>query len=101
MLHLRSEVPIQSRPPVARSQIANRENVSAESLHENKVQNTIIPTHDMVATPEKQEISAPVQDISVLPSTSQHFVPPALVVPDKLPSVLRQTQVLRHKNSAH
>ena len=34
MVHLKSEIPIQCRPPVARSQIANREYTSGESLQE-------------------------------------------------------------------
>ena len=47
MVHLKSEIPIQCRPPVARSQIANREYTSGESLQETMIHNTIIPTHDV------------------------------------------------------
>jgi hypothetical protein len=49
MVHLKSEIPIQCRPPVARSQIINRENTSGESLPETMVHNTVIPTHNVTA----------------------------------------------------
>jgi hypothetical protein len=51
MLHLRSEVPIQCRPPVARSQIVNRENMSCESLRETAHQPTAIATHNLSEDP--------------------------------------------------
>src|ERR1700731_1312701 len=34
MLHLRSDTPIQCRPPVAQSQLANRENTSSEPMED-------------------------------------------------------------------
>lgn len=49
MVHLKSEIPIQCRPPVARSQIDNRENTSGESLQETMDHDTVIPTHDVTA----------------------------------------------------
>jgi hypothetical protein len=45
MIHLRSEIPIQRRSPVAQSQIANRENVSGECIQGTQLQGTTIPTH--------------------------------------------------------
>jgi hypothetical protein len=45
MVHLKSEIPIESRAPVARSQLLNRQSVSGE-LQE-PFQSTVIPTHDM------------------------------------------------------
>src|SRR5947207_14280228 len=47
MVYLKSDTPIQCRPPVARSQIASRENTTGETLQETTVHNTIIPTHDV------------------------------------------------------
>jgi hypothetical protein len=47
MVYLKSEIPIQCRAPVARSQIANRENISGESLQETIVHNTRSPAHDV------------------------------------------------------
>ena len=46
MLYLKSDTPIQCRPPVARSQITSRENTSGETLQETTVHNTILPTNN-------------------------------------------------------
>lgn len=46
MMHLRSETPIQCRPPVAQSQLANRENVSGEPMEE-QPQIINVVHHDM------------------------------------------------------
>jgi hypothetical protein len=51
MLHLRSELPIQCHPPVARSQIINRENMSGDSLRETAQQPTAISTHNLTQDP--------------------------------------------------
>ena len=66
MLHLRSELPIQCRPPVARSQIINRENMSGESLRETTQQPTAIATHNIT------------QDPASAPPGSQHPILSAL-----------------------
>jgi hypothetical protein len=45
MLHLQSETPIQCRPPVAQSQLANRENTSSEpmmEIHTNNQQDMVM-----------------------------------------------------------
>lgn len=44
MVHLKSEIPIQCRAPVARSQLASRKNISFESLQATVVNNTV---HDV------------------------------------------------------
>ena len=43
MIHLRSEIPIESRPPVARSQLLHRENVSGDFPE--PFQNTVIQSN--------------------------------------------------------
>src|SRR5271155_2121112 len=45
MVHLRSEIPIESHDPVARSQLLNRQRVSGD--FQEPFHNTVIPTHDM------------------------------------------------------
>src|SRR5271170_8178829 len=45
MVHLRSEIPIESRAPVARSQLLNRQSFSGD--FQEPFHNTVIPTHDM------------------------------------------------------
>src|SRR5271154_5193274 len=45
MVHLRSEIPIEPRAPVARSQLLNRQSVSGD--FQEPFHNTVIPTHDM------------------------------------------------------
>ena len=47
MMYLRSETPIQCRPPVAQSQLANREDVSSEPNMEEQPQIINVVQHDM------------------------------------------------------
>jgi hypothetical protein len=43
MVHLRSEIPIESRPPVAQSQLLHRESVSGEFVE--AFRNTVVPSN--------------------------------------------------------
>jgi hypothetical protein len=69
MLHLRSEVPIQCRPPVARSQIINRENISGESLRETAYQQTTIATHNLVQGPSQASHIQPGSQYPIRPGS--------------------------------
>lgn len=81
MVHLRSEIPIQCRPPVANSQLANRENISGENLPGTVSNDTTMPPDGVVG---------PAHGVSTFRSTSgnnfQQEIAPQQVV--QLPVIL-------------
>ena len=104
MVHLKSEIPIQYRPPVARSQIVNRENTSGESLLETMVHNTVIPTHDVTAASVGHGDSVP--DPSSENRFQGQFTSPQVVRELASPEMLLLTtsapnMQLQHSHSQH
>lgn len=86
MLHLRSEVPIQNRPPVARSQLINRENISDESLREAVYPQTTIATHNFGQAssqapplrPDSQHLIRPSSQVSQSPHLNRTLSSPEM-----------------------
>ena len=67
MTHLLSEIPIQCRPPVARSQLDNRVHSSSESPRCTRMHNTIAPTRQVDGSSHSVPIDSTIHD------PTQHF----------------------------